>query len=181
MNKIQIRYLVLPLLVAIVVYVGYLFSYLGAWKPVIVAEKKMPAFQLIYKEHIGTYYKIVPTIEEVEKWAKAQGLDCRLSFGLYLNDPKTTEESRLRSRGGCVVDKLPESLPEGFQSQTIPEKNYVTATFEGSAGIGPMKVYPKAVEYFENQKLEREEWTLEIYEIHSEQAMTTKYFFPIKD
>lgn len=177
---IQIRYLLLPLLGAIILYAGYLMNYLGTFKPVIITEKSAGPFQVIYKSHTGPYHKIVPVIEEVEKWAKENGLDCKLSFGEYLDSPKATEEARLRSNGGCLVNQVPANMPEGFQSKTIPERKYVTAVFEGSPGIGPMKVYPKVYEYAENQRIPLEEVVMEVYEVHSETAMTTSYYFPVR-
>lgn len=180
MTKIKIRYLLLPLLVAILVYVGYLLSYVGAFRPVVISEKEAGPFLMIYKDHVGPYHKIVPVIEEVEKWVQSQGQDCKWSFGEYLDNPETTEEPRLRSRGGCLVTSISNPLPDSFKSQTIPKKNYVTAVFEGSAGIGPLKVYPQVFKYFEEKRLARAESVLEIYEIHGAQSMTTTYYFSVK-
>ncbi len=179
--QVQIRYLLLPLLIAIIVFAVYMMSYLGTFKPVIISEKMAGPFHMVYKTHIGPYHKIVPLIEEVERWVKAQGLDCHLSFGEYLDDPRQTEEVRLRSLGGCLVKQPLAQLPEGFEQKTLPEKKYVTAVFEGSPGIGPLKVYPKVFQYLEDQRLSREDSVIEVYEIHSEQAMTTTYYFPLKN
>lgn len=179
--QIPVRYLLLPLLVAIVALVAYLAFYLGAFRPVVIAEKKAGPFVMLYKDHTGPYHKIVPVIEEVEKWAKDNGLDCRLSFGEYLDDTSLTEEARLRSRGGCLLPQQPAvAVPEGFKVTLLPEKNYVTAVFEGSPGIGPMKVYPKVYDYFKTQRLVREEAVMEVYEIFSAEKMTTTYYFAIK-
>lgn len=176
--QISIRYLLLPLLIAIVVYAVYLMNYLGTFRPVIISETTAGPFLAIYKSHVGPYHKIGPLIEEVETWVKSQGMDCKLSFGEYLDSPKSTEEARLRSHGGCFVSSLPENLPEGFQKKTIEEKNYVTAVFEGSPGIGPIKVYPRVYDYAEDQKIPLEEVVMEVYEVHSDTAMTTTYYFP---
>lgn len=178
--QVPIRYLLLPLFFAIVIFVFYLAHYLGSFKPVLIAEKNAGPFHMIYKSHIGPYFKIVPTIEEVEKWAKEKGIDCHLTFGEYLDDPQTTEEARLRSNGGCLVSEVPANLPEGFSTKTIPERHYVTAVFEGSPGIGPMKVYPKVQTYAQEQKLPLEEVVMEVYEVHSAESMTTTYYFPIR-
>lgn len=181
--QIQIRYVLLPLFFAILIYVGYLASYVGFFRPVVISEKKAGPFIFLYKEHVGAYHKIVPIIESVETWAKENGLSCKLSFGKYLDDPNTVEEARLKSIGGCLVTEqeyavAKDKLPEGFKLETLAEAEFVVAQFEGSPGIGPMKVYPKVYEYFENQRIARGEYTLEIYEIHSQEAMTTVYYFP---
>jgi AraC family transcriptional regulator len=183
---IKLSYIIVPLLFAIGFFAAYMMTYLGAFKPVVISEKKAGPFQMIYKTHIGPYHKIVPRIEEVENWAKTQNIDCRFSFGEYLDNPENTEEVRLRSHGGCIFQDLPavfENLvvPEGFEKKTLPERHYVTAIFEGSPGIGPLKVYPKILAYIEDQRLIKDESILEIYEIHSQKAMTTTYYFPIKN
>lgn len=177
---LPIRYLLLPLLIAIVVFAVYLMNYLGAFKPVIIAEKMAGPFQMIYKPHVGAYHKIVPVIEEVETWARSSGIDCHLTFGEYLDSPKTTEEVRLHSNGGCLVDQIPATLPEGYQSKSVPEKKYITATFEGSPGIGPLKVYPKVYQYADDQGLKLEDLVMEVYEVHSQESMTTTYYFLLK-
>lgn len=179
MNKLPIRYILLPLFFAIIIYVGYLLFYVGAFKPVVISEKQAGPFILLYKDHVGPYHKIVPVIEEVETWAKENGIDCKLSFGKYLDDPNSVEEARLKSIGGCILTAaITTALPEGFKTETQPEAQFVVATFEGSPGIGPMKVYPKVFAYFEDQRIARGDYTLEIYEVHSQQAMTTTYYFP---
>ena len=180
MSKLKIRYFVLPLLLVLGIYAAHVLNYVGAFKPVIISEKKTGPFLMIYKDHTGPYHKIVPIIEEVEQWAKSHGLDCPLSFGEYLDNPDTTEEGRLRSRGGCLVSEIPSNLPEGFKSQIIPEKSYVTALFEGSPGIGPLKVYPRVFDYFEENRLARSESVLEIYEVQGPQKMVTNYYFSKK-
>ena len=157
-------------------------NYLGSFKPVIIEEKTVGPLYLISKKHMGPYHKIVPVIEEVEKWAKDNGLDCRLSFGLYLDNPQASEEARLRSKGGCLIDQpISTPLPEGFTSEALPARLYITAQFEGSPGIGPLKVYPKVHKYSEDQRRILEEWVMEVYEVHSQEAMTTTYYFPIQE
>lgn len=182
---VRISYVVVPLLLAIGFFAYRTMNYLGAFKPVVVSEKMAGPFQLIYKTHVGPYHKIVPTIEEVETWAKAEKLDCRLSFGQYLDNPENTEEARLRSRGGCLFEKSPAEfealqVPESYQKETLPARRYVTAVFEGSPGIGPLKVYPKILQFIDEQRLQQDVSILEVYEVHSQEAMTTNYYFPVK-
>lgn len=159
---------------------GYFYWYLGGFKSVTITEKEMGPLVLIYKEHIGAYHKIVPKIQEVETWAKEHKIPCTQTFGEYFDNPQTVEEGRLKSHGGCVVTSIPQELPPEIKSETIPAQNFVTALFEGSPGIGPMKVYPRAEKYFEIKKWKMGSPIFEIYEVHSATAMTTTYLFPIQ-
>jgi AraC family transcriptional regulator len=55
----------------------------------------------------------------------------------------------------------------------------VQAVFDGSPGIGPIKIYPKAETYMKDHQLAMDGAVIEIYVIHSQKAMTTTYLFPI--
>ena len=175
----------------LVVFILYLSQYTGAFKDVLVSADQRPALQIIYKDHTGAYHKIVSTIEEVETFAKSKGLKCRLSFGEYFDNPDTVEEGRLRSRGGCVIDplvaeeavtveKLKTDLPKDFKTDILPATKAVVALFSGAPGIGPLKVYPKANDYIEKDKLVRKNNVIEIYEIFDAKSMQTTYIWPVE-
>lgn len=170
----------------------YLLQYTGAFKSVTVAMDERGPYTMIYKNHVGPYHKIVSVIEEVETWAKANNLKCRLSFGEYFDDPRVVEEGRLNSRGGCLIDPLVEeekitlekiksTLPKDFNIGEIKKTNAVVALFTGAPGIGPLKVYPKAEDYITENKLTRKESVIEIYEVFDKQSMQTTYIWPVKE
>jgi len=173
------KWIVGGILAAIVGYAGYLVNYLGALKTVKLSEGEASVMYLLGKEHVGPYHKIVPTINEVENWAREKKIDCTRSFGLYLDNPAQVEEARMKSWGGCVVEAASlGDLPEGFVIQEFSAPYFVKAVFEGSPGIGPMKVYPKVEKYFAEKNLARLPRVLEVYIVHSQTAMTTTYYFP---
>jgi effector-binding domain-containing protein len=162
---------------------GYFTWYLGALRPVNLAEQEAGPYNLLYKENVGPYHKVAPLITEVETFAKSHGLICKLTFGQYLDDPRNVEEGRLRAHVGCLLstEELAalKDLPADYKTETILSKKYLVAIFEGSPAIGPMKVYPKAEDYFNAKNIKIAGPVIEIYEVHSEKAMTTKYLFPM--
>ncbi len=186
----MIKYVLAGLLVALAVFVFRTANYVGAFKNVDVSVSEEPAKNLIFKTHIGAYHKIVPVIEEVEAWARDNKIDCHLSFGEYLDNPDISEEDRLKSHGGCVVAAIPKELPPGFESKTLPAQKFVRAVFDGSPGIGPLKVYPQVQKYADEHKIKLKGNVIEIYEIHLPSPaqndtaneklpvkMTTTYYF----
>jgi AraC family transcriptional regulator len=175
--QLQIRYILLPLLMAILIYALYLGHYLGAFKSVLIEEKTVGPLHLVFKSHIGPYHKINEVLVSVETWAKENNFDCSRTFGEYLDNPEWVDEKRLRANVGCVVQEPIAVLPTDLQQKTIPEIKYVAAIFEGASSIGPLKVYPKIKEYFKKMNYEYPESSLEIYQIHSQTAMTTQYLF----
>jgi len=178
MEQTMIKWLLGTLLGVILGVAGYFYWYLGGWKTVTITESKMGPYYLIYKEHVGAYHKIAPVITEVEEWAKSQKIPCQKTFGEYFDDPQSVEEGRLKSRGGCIMTEKPNAqLPQNMNTHEIPEKDYVVANFEGSPAIGPMKVYPKVMKHFEAMQKKINGSVIEIYEVHSQTAMTTTYLF----
>ena len=176
----KLRYIFPILLFAITGFFIYLYIYLGGYKNVDLKVSQESVFHTLYKDHLGAYHKIVPTIQEVETWAKSNGVDCTRSFGLYIDDPDTVEEIRLRSHGGCLVSEYPKNLPENFKTDDIPAKSYVIAIFDGAPSIGPMKVYPRAYQFAKEKGLQISGAVMEVYVVHSEKAVTTTYYFPLK-
>ncbi len=172
--------ILLVLLTVILALAAYLFYYLGAWKGVALSIEEQGPLHMIYKEHLGAYHKIVPVIEEVEKWAKSQGLNCEKSFGEYMDDPQQVEQERLRSHGGCLVDKIPQVLPDGYQSEVREVHLYGVARFEGSPAIGPWKVYSKLARYITDERHEISGPMIEIYEFTGPNSLKTTYLFPVK-
>lgn len=175
-----------------IIFLLYLFQYTGAFKSVSIDRDERGPYTVIFKSHVGPYHKIVSSIEEVENWAKANGLKCRLSFGEFFDDPRNVEEGRLNSRGGCLVDPLiteenkildalKEKLPADFKIAEIARTKAVVALFTGAPGIGPLKVYPKAEDYISENKLVRKGSVLEIYEIFDRKSMQTTYIWPLQD
>jgi len=163
---------------------GFFFFSLGAYKSVEIQETNQPGLHLLYLDHSGPYHKIVTTIEKVEAFAKAEKLDCHLSFGQYLDNPQEVEEGRLRSRGGCLTrepsgyNQIAAKLPPDFKILDLPAQKWVQAVFTGSPAIGPLKVYPKVMDYFNAKGVKMGAFSLEQYEVLSPKEVTTTYLFP---
>lgn len=182
--QLQIRYVLLPLMFALIIYGVYLANYLGAFKSVVIAEKEIGPLQLVFKTHIGAYHKINDDLQFMESWAKQKGIDCKKTFGEYLDNPDTVDEKRLRANVGCLVDQsialTSADEQEKIQQKTLESQKYVTAEFLGASSIGPIKVYPRVKEYFKKMNYEFPDKSIEIYEIHSASSMTTQYLFEAK-
>ena len=134
---------------SILVFATTVYYRLGAYKEVSIEVKQLPEFHLLYKEHFGAYHKISEIISTVEAWAKSNNYNCKKTFGEYLDDPRTIEERRLRSLGGCVLEIKP-IADTPFTFKTIPTSRYIVAHFSGAPSLGPLKVYPKVEDYMKN-------------------------------
>lgn len=157
---------------------GYLYFHLGFYKSARFHEATKGPLYLLYKDHLGPYFQISIVIDQVEKAAIASGLPCKTSFGEFLDDPKKTDQDRLRSRAGCVLSSLPAKTPEGLKLETKPAQKYLVGEFDGSPAIGPYKVYPKAKEYFIQRRWTPYPENMEFYTVDGE-MVHTEYLFPI--
>ncbi len=174
---------VLVPLVAITVVglIASLMLRLGSFKEVSLSEGERGPFKQVFKKHVGAYHKIVPVLEEVETWAKANGEACRLTFGEFIDDPDLIAEDRLRSSAGCMVEKKWDLvLPAGFGYREIPAHLFVVAEFDGAPSIGPIKVYPRAKDYIAAHNYKQIGPTYEIYEILAPDKVKTTYLFPVE-
>lgn len=172
----------LALAITAVGFVFYMYSYLGFNRPVEIELGERQMLQLLAKNHMGAYHQIGPVISDVEQWANAHNIHCPQTFGEYLDDPAAMDQDRLRSRGGCVLTSpLPADLelPKGFAKGERPARKYVIARFQGSPSIGPMKVYPLAQKFIEDQRLKVSGAVIEIYTVNGKDV-TTEFLFPIE-
>lgn len=184
----MIRHTLFAVAIGLILFFLYLFQYTGAFKSVAVGTDERGPYTIIYQEHVGAYHKIVDKLTQVETWAKENSLNCRFTFGEFFDNPKVSEEGRLKSRGGCLVESSQitdveaykkTTLPANFKIDELPKRKAVVALFNGSPGIGPFKVYPKVEDYMQERKLVSNGAVVEIYEVIDKNTMHTTYLFPI--
>ena len=176
----KLRHIVSVTFFIILIVLGYFAFYLGAFKPVLFDMGEFGPYNLVYKKHLGAYHKIVPVIESVEQWVKSHGESCAKSFGEYIDDPQQVEQERLRSLGGCIVEKAFETLPPELEQKTLPKQFFIRGQFDGSPAIGPYKVYLKAQNLMNEKGLVPNGSVFEIYEVISQKEMKTTYLFSVK-
>lgn len=185
----MIKHVFFAVTIGLIAFSLYLAQYTGAFKSVYVGLDERGPYTLIYKDHVGAYHKIVEKIQLVEAWAKENKLECKLTFGEFFDDPSTTEEGRLKSRAGCLIDSKNTAALATLKTLTLPadilqaeyaKTKVVVALFTGSPGIGPLKVYPKAESFINESKLKRKGFVIEIYEVLDPKTMNTTYLFPIE-
>lgn len=185
-GKINLKKNIFILILTIIGFAVILASYMGLFRPVHIQIDKRPAMHLLYKNYMGPYHKIVPTLEAVEKWAKSNGIQCHESFGEFLDDPKSVEESRLRAKSGCLLSeeektKITSKLPNSFLLESYPETKAIKVIFEGSPAVGPIRVYSKVQSFAADSQFTFTGAPIEIYNIDSQtNGMITTYYFPIK-
>jgi hypothetical protein len=178
----MVRYVVFFVLSGLIVFSITVFFRLGGHKHVDIAVKDIGAYHTLSKKHIGAYHKIGFVIDEVEKWAKDNGVPCERTYGEYLDNPREKDEDRLQSFGGCVTgeDISPElkaKLPQDFLLGQVDAGPRVVAVFKGAPSIGPFKVYPAVEKFMADKHWVAKGSVIEIYSIFGTREASTEYQF----
>lgn len=178
------KFLSLAFATVFIGFATYLYFHLGFKKEATILGEKEAEFFLIGTSHTGPYFKIHEKISEIEAWAKKQNLPCEKTFGYFLDDPKISDEDRLRSEGGCIsssfnYDETP-LLPKHIFTKKLDKRKFLVLEFNGSPAISPFKVYPIADDWFAKNKIDRDLPVLEIYEVNNA-SILTQYYFQIKE
>jgi hypothetical protein len=95
-------------------------------------------------------------------------------FGIYYDNPKEVEKSKLRSEVGCIVEGLDSAaianLAQKYNVKILPKSNCVVTEFpyKGmmSVMVGIMKVYPALEKYCKQNGLANSH-IMEIYDIQN--------------
>jgi AraC family transcriptional regulator len=164
---------------SLLVFATTMFFRIGGHKSVSLKEESRAEIYLLYQDHKGAYHKINDVIVRVEGIAAKNNLICDVTFGEYLDDPTTMEERHLRSRGGCLLKIKPDKIPEELNLDIKPAGSWLVGHFDGAPSVGPLKVYPKAFDWFTEKKLSPPAYILETYRVLGKNRMETEYLFPL--
>jgi hypothetical protein len=154
--------------------------YLGVFTPISVEERTMGPYTLVYEEHIGSYNDVGFVFDKVYKNLLDDGIDTTLGMGLYYDDPKTTDESELRSEVGSLIDEVQAGVIDyaKYNVKTIGIDEYVVVSMPFvntlSYFIGVIRAYPVLTKYTAEHGYSSADYSIELY-----MPDKTLYMFPI--
>ncbi len=173
----------LIIIVAILVIFAIVFVYYGALIKVTCRIEKQGGEKLIYKQMTGNYAKSATLMDEIYySLLNDYAIDTYKGFGIYYDNPKEVEKSKLRSEIGCIIEDKDSSkltqIPEGLSIKTFPERSYIVAEFpsKGKLSIlfGIMKVYPAIEKFVEKNGYKKEGAVMEIYDVPNKRIVYRK-------
>ena len=158
----------------VVVIVAALFIYYGGLRKVASNILKQGGETLIYEEQIGDYSKSAGPIDKMYyALLNEEGIETFRGFGIYYDNPRKVEKSRLRSEVGNILEDpdpaILEKLEGRYNIKTLPEKEYIVTEFpyRGKLSImmGIMKVYPAMNRFVRENGFDEDGWVMEIYDM----------------
>lgn len=102
--------------VLLLVVVGVL-SYHGFFSTPEVREKEIGPYLVAVKRFTGSYYKVGPTMTEVDNWLRENGVNSTKGVGLFYDDPAKVPESHRRSAVGNVLEGVDEVTLEKIKEK----------------------------------------------------------------
>ncbi len=169
----KITMIILGVILLLLLGIVLFLNYIGFFSKIVIEEKEMGPFTLIYDEHKGDYKGTAKIQDDIYySLLNDYKIETFKGFGIYYDDPKKVQTAELRSIAGCILeksdyDKINLLKEKGFKVKEISKQNSIVVefpfknTFSIIAGI--MKVYPQINKYIEENKLTKNE-IMEIYD-----------------
>lgn len=160
-------------------------AYSGLFHKVVMEEKEIGSFVLIYENHVGEYQKIKPVMDKVyNSLLNEDKIETTRGFGIYYDNPKKVAKDKLRSIGGCILDEKDyaklEQLKTKYKVMELPKKKSLYAEFPFnnpiSIFIGILKVYPVFSAYIKTKQYQQRE----VMEVYNQGAKKIEYIMPLE-
>ncbi len=151
-----------------------LYAYYGGFTKVSFNTIKDQGGQvLVYKEMQGDYAQSEKLINEVYLTLLNDfNVETYKGFGIFYDNPKEVEKSKLRSEVGCILEakdiaKVKE-IETRLKVKTLPSQSYTETVFptkgKTSILIAVMRVYPALERYNKSQGNTNTGYCIEIYD-----------------
>lgn len=185
MKKILKAFLLVVVVLAALI--GLTLAYHGFFDKYEVTEKEVGPYMLATKRFVGSYYKVGPTMTEVDTWLRENGVESTKGVGLFYDTPTEVEEDKLRSDVGNVLENVDEEklieIKEKYEVKELAKQNAVVVEFPIKSPLSymlsPMKVYPIISKYWLEKGYPAEGgagYSMEIYDMTGKKTI---YVMPI--
>jgi len=176
----KIPLIIIGLIVAIILM---LYAYYGGFKKVSFSIEIQGGEMLVYREMTGDYSKSGKLMDEIYyALLNDYGIETYKGFGIYYDNPRDVEKSKLRSEVGCIIeenDLIKLTLLSGdLKTKRYPETKCVVTEFphKGMISIfmGILKIYPALIKYVDNNNLDAYGAVMEIYDVPNKKIIYRK-------
>lgn len=170
-----IKSFLIILFVLILLIVGIL-AYHDFFSTPKVIEKEMGPYTVATKKFIGSYYKVGPVMEEVDKLLRKMDINSTKGVGFYYDDPAKTQQDKLRSDVGNILEKVDDitlaKVNSKLDVKQIKKQKAVVVEIPIKSPlsymIAPMKAYPAITKYWKEKGYKedaKDSFGMEIYDI----------------
>jgi DNA gyrase inhibitor GyrI len=169
----KIILIIIAIIIALIALLVAFYAYYDGFKTVNFRIEEQGGETLVYENVVGDYKQASTVSNKIYyELLNNEKIETTKGFGIYYDNPKNVEKSKLRSEVGCIVENIDSAtlagLAEKYQVKTLPQKQCIVTEFPFKGGmsimVGIMKVYPALAKYIENEKL-KDSPIMEIYDV----------------
>ncbi|MDU1904226.1 MAG: GyrI-like domain-containing protein [Dysgonomonas sp.] len=180
----KILKIVLVIIAILAIACTAVYAFYGGFSTIEIRTEKTGGDIFVYESVTGDYSQTSLYTDKIYHSLLEDSIHTTRGAGIFYDNPKHVEISKLRSEVGCLLDNEPDSLQmitisEKHKIKTIPEGNYITAQipFKGplSVVIGILKAYPAINKYMEENNLPLDKSpVIEIYDMSNKKIVYLK-------
>lgn len=159
------------------------FGFFGGFNKINLQTINTGGEILIYENVIGAYNQAAKVSNKIYyELLNNEKIETTKGFGIYYDNPKNVEQSKLRSEVGCVLENSDQStidkLKEKYQVKILPQEDCLVVEFpyKGffSIMMGMIKVYPIIGKYISENNL-NDGPIMEIYDVANKKLIYRKF------
>lgn len=178
----KIFIIIIVIIVIILAFVGYRA---GLFHSVKITEKEIDTIELVYEEHTGSYSETGKLQDKIYyKLLNNEEIETYKGIGIYYDDPKETQQEKLRSKVGCIIEPADydriDKLENNYNVMEISGQKMIYTEFPYRSKMaimaGIFKVYPKIEKYRQDKGYPKRE-SIEIYDLPNKKII---YLMPIE-
>ena len=157
--------------------------YLGFFSNLVIEEKTVGPYVLVYEEHIGPYSETGQIQNTVYRdLLQKENIETFKGFGIYYSDPKTVPAEELKSIAGCILEqadiyKIDELKQKGYKVREMATQESLVVSFpftnKMSILAGMIRVYPALTTYVEENNIPQSE-IMELYDVPAKKVLYIK-------
>jgi effector-binding domain-containing protein len=175
--------IILYVFVSLAIIVIMIYANYSGFSNLSFKVQKTGGETLLYRELTGSYSQTNDAIIKIKYDLKNDfKIEPTKEFGMYFDNPRKVEKSKLRSEVGCILENSDTSrvfwLKAKFNVKVLPVKEYITAEFpykgKMSVMIGLMKVYPALMKYVKANNYAQAGPIMEIYDLPNNKILYRK-------
>ena len=173
---------VLIVVAILVVLFIVIYAYYGGFKKISFKIENQGGELVVYESFTGDYSQTAKVGDKVYyALLNDEKLETFKGIGIYYDNPKKVEKSKLRAESGCIVENTDSAtiarLAEKYKLKTLPQSEFIVTEFpfkgKLSVLLGIMKVYP-ALEKFSEEHGYIESPITEIYDVPNKKIIYRK-------
>ena len=164
------KVLLIVIILVLVLFVLFLWQS-GVFTKVVIQEKVMGPYMIVYEDHVGPYKNIGKVMDTIYSSLKKDNIEPSKGFGIYYDNPQLVPQEKLRSKGGCVIEekdkKLLNQVKAKYKIINYNKQKFVIVEFPYKNNlaimVGIFKVYPALMKYVQDKKYPQKE-IIEMYD-----------------